>query len=308
VQCKEEEPLLEEELDYPSLFIAGYLPYWGMPNFDRNSLNHLDRVYYFSLAPDADGQFVAPERDIQNLRVLSGRRESTSCELFVVLGGWYESETIHGMAANAEKRRAYIEALVDFCQTHQLEGVDLDWENYPYPFDKDDFVTLVNDLSYALKNAGLGFSIALDVSHYDLATQIVDQVDVINLMSYGILDNAGNHATLNQMVAWLRPYKENQILSDKIIVGVPFYGKRPYDEDDNSPRAVSYRYIVEQSYPLPDVNKFQKYSFNGRNMLTDKVTYLRKHSYHGIMSWELTQDVQYASELSLLKSIVLANQ
>lgn len=307
--CEKDAPLPTPDPDpeWPALFVAGYIPHWGMANFDETALKHLNRVYYFSLAPDVDGQFIVHDRDHQNLSKLNESVKSTNCELYIVLGGWYESENIHAMASTAEKRQAYITALVQLCKTYDLDGVDLDWENYPFPFDINDFIDLVNELSLALAANGLGFTVALDVLHYDLATQIINQVDAINLMLYGMLDDAGNHATFNHMVDGLTPYLNNQIPKDKLIVGVPFYGKRPWDENDTSPRAVTYRYIVEQSFPSPDMNKYQKYAFNGRALLKAKVEYLRKNEFYGIMSWELSQDVEYVSQYSLLRSIVKAN-
>ena len=207
IGCSKDTPEpLPESQDLPHLFVAGYLPHWGMGNFDETALNHIDRVYYFSLAPDVDGQFEILERDRLNLLSLGELTAITDCELFIVIGGWYESENIHIMASSAEKRQAYISEMINLCQTYNLDGVDLDWENYPYPFDIDDFIDLVNEMSYALREKGLGFTVALDRLHYNLATRIIGRVDAVNLMLYGMLDENGNHSTLMHMKDGIAPF------------------------------------------------------------------------------------------------------
>jgi len=292
----------------PALFVAGYLPYWGMGNFDTSALPYLDRIYYFSVAPDVDGSFLMPDRDVQNLLSLGELARANTCELYLVVGGWYESETIHLMASTAEKRQAYITELVKVCKAYQLDGVDLDWENYPYPFDIDDFVSLVEELSSALQAANLGFTVALDKLHYNLATQIIDEVDAINLMLYGMLDENGNHSTMTHMVEGIAPFLSNDIPKEKLIVGVPFYGKRPYKEGDSSARAITYRYIVEKASPASSLNRYLNYSYNGPSLIKSKVQYLRSRRVYGIMSWELSQDVNYTSPYSLLQGMVNANK
>lgn len=109
-----------------------------------------------------------------------------------------------------------------------------------------------------------------------------------------------------QLQGWLSKFEAAGVPRSKLIVGVPFYGKRPYSANDNSSRAITYSYIVQQSSPAYDFNKFGKYSYNGRSILHAKTKYLRDYGYFGIMSWELSQDVEYNSKYSLLKSIIEA--
>ena len=289
------------------LIIAGYIPYYSFHRFDLNCWNVLQRIYYFSLWPDAEGNFQFFDRDIENLNTLKAHIEDEQCELFIVIGGMYESETIHAMAASKTKRTAYIQQLVDFCLGHEITGIDLDWEGYPYPVDQDDFRDLVNEMSLAFRQNNLLFTVALEVSHTDLAYQIKHQVDQINLMSYGILDANGNQATLLQMAQWLDSYKQNGFPSNQLIVGVPFFAWRPYAEGVDSPRALTYRSIVEKSTPSAHSNKYGVYSYNGPDLMRNKVDFLKKQGYHGIMAWELTQDMPFSSPYSLLAAIQTSN-
>lgn len=296
----EEEPLPEK----PSLFVAGYLPWYGFSNFDFEALQHIDRLYYFSIAPDQQGNFLMSDLHQENLKFLNKEMGGSDQELFLVLGGWYESETIFPMAENPEKRAAYTDSIVQFCLSYELDGVDLDWEAYPKAVPEKDYLALVDLLSMKLHQNKLKFTIAVSPSHHRLSAKFKDKADQLNLMSYGVLNDNGQQVTMAQLTGWLNDFDAAGVPRSQLIVGVPFYGKRPYDENDQSARALTYSTIVEQSSPAYGINSYGKYSFNGRGLMETKTKYLRQNNYYGIMAWELSQDVDYHSPFSLLRSIV----
>lgn len=300
-QPEEQKPPI---VDGPELFVAGYLPHYGINRFDLEAINHLDRIYYFSVAPDTLGNFEMEDLHSENIKTLKNKVKGTQTELFIVIGGWYESETIFAMAANESKRTAYADSLVQFCIENDLDGIDLDWESYPRAVPEADYVALVNVLSDKLHANNLLFTIAVAASHVQLSAKFKDKADQINIMSYGVLDDNGNQVPMSMLNTWLNKFDQAGIPRSKLIVGVPFYGKRPYNANDSSSRAVTYSYIVEKSSPAYDDNKYGQYSYNGRSLMHSKTKYLRENSYYGIMSWELSQDVEYNSRYSLLKSII----
>ena len=241
------------------------------------------------------------ETNIQDLNQLIA---GTSCELFLVVGGWYESETIFPMAKNPAKREAYTDALVQFCTVNKLAGVDLDWEAYPSSVPESDYLALVQLMSEKLKENNLKFTIAVAASHHSLSAKFKSYADQINIMSYGVLDAQGNQVPMEMLKGWLQDFEAAGVPRAKLIVGVPFYGKRPYDANNSSARAITYSSIVNQSKPGYNSNKYGEYAFNGRGLLQTKTQYLRDMGYFGVMSWELSQDVPFGSEYSLLNSII----
>lgn len=286
------------------LFVAGYLPWYGYNNFDFDALEYIDRLYYFSIAPTPEGAFVMEEKHktyIEDLKLLT---EGTNCELFLVIGGWYESETIFPMAANAKKREAYTDSVVQFCLDNRLTGVDLDWEAYPTKVPEGDYLALVQTMSEKLKENELKFTVAVAASQQNLSAKFKNYADQINIMSYGVLDEQGKQVPMNMLKGWLQNFEAAGVPRSKLIVGVPFYGKRPYNANDNSARAITYASIVANSSPDYSTNTHGKYAFNGRGLMQTKTAYLREMGYFGVMSWELSQDVAYNSEYSLLQSIV----
>src|SRR6476620_12561945 len=168
------------------IMLSGYLPDYGMGRIDLKNLEYLDRVNYFSIEPDQNGQFQMSDADSTNLELIKTKL-NTQQQLFLVIGGWVKSQNIPTMAADDNKRSAYIQALVGFCKRRKINGVDLDWEDYPGPVSQASFETLVKEMSQALHGQGILFTVALGVSKTTWGNKVKDDVDQINIMSYGTL-------------------------------------------------------------------------------------------------------------------------
>lgn len=295
----------KEDIEYidNDLIIAAYLPYWGMDRADMNSLQYLDIVYYFSLAPDAEGLFMIPDGTIANLNTIKSHISNETL-LFIVLGGWYESETIFPMFADPVKRGDYVSQLVQFCIEHGIDGVDLDWEDYPIVVPSQDRSILTTMMSDSLRAHGLLFSVAMAPYEVNFSAGIHPIVDYINVMSYGFLDENGNQVPLYMFEDYTYEHIFAGIPREKLIMGVPFYAKRPYIEGDLSPRTYNYAKIVAMSHPAPDVNSYGPYSFNGRSLIKSKTSFLIRNEVGGIMAWELSQDVPLSSPYSLFDAIL----
>lgn len=302
---KDDSPVVptEPETVESPIIIAGYLPDYSFGNFDFDALNLLSRVYFFSVAPDTAGNFAISSEMIAHIREVKSAIGDQNIELFLVLGGWYESETIFPMAASAEKRAQYVADITDFCVSEQLDGVDLDWEDYPQTIPQHDYEALCSDLSASLHNQKLLFSVAATTYQVDRTLAIAQYSDFINLMIYDSFDNSGNQATANQFVDALTTFSEAGVPKSKLIGGVPFYGRRIPGASSEEPSAQTYRQIVARYQPSVNMNKAGYYSYNGPDLLALKTRYLIDKRYGGIMAWELTQDVAPGAATSLLRAI-----
>ncbi|SMO40316.1 glycoside hydrolase family 18 protein [Solitalea koreensis] len=295
-QSREKTPITETKI-----MIAGYLPSYGFNGYDFQNLNYVNRVYYFSIEPDVVGGFQMTDVDSTNIEFLKTKLSSQQ-ELFVTIGGWVKSQNIPTMAADPVKRSAYISKLLGYCQRRNIKGIDLDWEDYPNTVSQSSYVTLVKELAEALRPKGIKFSVALGDTKSAFGQQVNNYVDQINLMTYGKLDANGNQSTMLQLTNALSSFVGTGIPKNKLLAGVPFYGKRSAD-----PVSMKYSEIVSASSPATTLNKYDSYSFNGRSFLQDKTAFLRQNGYGGIMVWELSQDVSSTSPYSLLKCIYERN-
>ena len=284
------------------IMVSGYLPDYGLNRLDLKNMEYLDRINYFSIEPDANGHFQMKDADSANLELIKSKLNSRQ-QLFLVIGGWVKSQNIPTMASDAGKRSAYIQEAVAFCKRRGINGVDLDWEDYPAPVNQNAYVALVKEFYRALHAQGILFTVALGEPKASWGYKIKDDVDQINIMIYGKLDASGNQSTMLHMKNTLSGYADPGIPKAKLLAGVPFYGKRA-----TAPVSIEYFTIVAQSQPAPSINKFGDYSYNGRILLQDKTAFLRQSGYGGIVIWEINQDVSVTSEFSLLKSIYDRNK
>ena len=285
------------------IIIAGYLPDYSFSSFDFDALNLLSRVYFFSVAPDSSGNFVISPEMTAHIREVKSAIGNQNIELFLVLGGWYESENIFPMAASAEKRAQYVADITDFCVSEKLAGVDLDWEDYPQSIPQQDYEALCSDLSASLHKQKLMFSVAATTYNVQRSLAVANYTDYINLMIYDSFDSNDNQATYQQFVSALTAFSQAGIPKAKLIGGVPFYGRKPWDNTSSEPSALTYRQIVAKYQPDVSMNKAGNYSYNGPDLLTQKTRYLIDNGYSGIMAWELTQDVAPGAATSLLRAI-----
>jgi chitinase len=151
-----------------------------------------------------------------------------------------------------------VESAVAFVRRHDLDGFDVDWE-YPgmpgygnphRPEDKANFTALMTALREALDKEGtaqgrhyvLTFAAGANVHEYLLHTEmgkVQAVVDFVNLMTYDFREAesekiAGHHGNLylhpkdeTQLSAdrAVRDYLAAGVPADKIVLGVPFYGR-----------------------------------------------------------------------------------
>ena len=284
------------------ILVAGYLPSYGFSRFDMENLKYLNRVYYFALTPTSTGLFQIVGTDTVNLQLLRSKLTSKQ-ELFVTLGGWTGSQYFHVVAKSAAKREAYAQALLQYCKQYKVDGVDLDFEDYPSTVVDSTYYAFCKDLSSVLHPEGILFTTALGVQKAAKATHVIDYVDQINVMSYGKMDGLGGHSTMDQLRTYLKDYSLQGLPNNKLIFGVPFYGKRGTITGDTSALTITYSDIVNAIHPASDINKYGAYSFNGKDLITQKTDTLMQAGYKGIMAWELSQDCSVTSEYSLLKAM-----
>ncbi|MCU7548825.1 glycoside hydrolase family 18 protein [Chitinophagaceae bacterium LB-8] len=314
----------KKKLDYPTtntfrspskILVAGYLPDYGISRTDVSNLALLDRVYYFSVYPDTTtGVFKTFASDTANLNYLNSKLKPGQ-DLFITVGGWVKSKGIPVMAADsAVKRMNYITALMNFCKYFNVKGVDLDWEDYPAAVNRTLYGSFTKQLADSVHARGMKFSVALgdDANKANFGADVVDKIDNVNIMNYGGLDASNNHSTFTQMTSAITLFTNLKIPKSKIIVGVPFFGKRS-GSGTNPPLTQTYSYIFNSAGTKPTMNESKTligstaYAYNGRSLLMQKVDFLRYNAYAGITAWELSQDTTATTEYSLLKTIYDAN-
>jgi GH18 family chitinase len=91
----------------------------------------LTHINYAFLLPDANGTFVAPEHMDQLLAVITAAH-AHGVKVLISVGGWGWDEAFEAFAAQPPARAHFVRTLLEFVETYDLDGVDMDWE-YPGP-------------------------------------------------------------------------------------------------------------------------------------------------------------------------------
>ena len=233
--------------------------------FKRNDLlqpgeiaaEKLTRINY-AFALIQDGQIVnGYAHDDQNLAALVGlKREYPSLTVLISVGGWLGSGSFSDMALTGESRGRFIDSVVVFIRSHELDGLDIDWE-YPAQVgagnrfrseDKRNYTLLFEELRkrfdkeqkrlhrHLFLTAATGAS-GTFLEHTEMG-KVQKYLDTVNLMAYDYYEptddaTTGNHAPLFADPAdpkrisadrSVREFEQAGVPAPKIVLGVPFYG------------------------------------------------------------------------------------
>ena len=219
---------------------------------DATKLTHIN----FAFSRIEDGRLVAGyDTDSANYAVLNGlKEENPSLKIMVSVGGWGWSHGFSDMALTRENRSRFIKSAVRFMKKHNIDGLDLDWEypglpgagNVHRAEDKENFTLLLKECREALdtiqgeKDYLLTIAAAASPSYVENTEmgKVAPYLDLINLMTYDFIgewaDSTGHHANLyassyyeggNSVAQTVRMFEEEGVPSDKLVMGVPFYGR-----------------------------------------------------------------------------------
>lgn len=208
---------------------------------DTRSLNSmqqagesLDRVVNFSLQLGADGSVTT-----HAYPALAAQAGASGIPVYGLLhnwiGGGFNQEVATAVLTSPERRRRLADELIRVAEEYGLDGIDVDLEYLPASL-RENYTTLVRELSERLKPAGLGLSISVPGKVWDDRTspwggafdyaalgQYVDEVAIMAYDEHAPGLQAGPVASLG-WVKQVVQYAVSKIEPSKILLGIPAYG------------------------------------------------------------------------------------
>uniref|UniRef100_UPI0032B08E7C Chitinase n=1 Tax=Heterodera glycines TaxID=51029 RepID=UPI0032B08E7C len=223
--------------------IVGY--YQGIRPLTNDQAKKLTHLILAFSTPDSQGN-LSPLSSVLKQALKAGKSANGALKVMIAIGGGgFDPAIFTSLASNSGTRKSFINNIVSYLKTNELDGCDIDWE-FPTSSDKAIFVTFLRDLKKAMAPSGAVLSMASAASAfyldpgYDLPG-IESAVDFINVMCYDYYGSwtktstgpnsplfkggsADPSDTLNSN--WTMNYHLMKVYNRaKLNMGVPFYGK-----------------------------------------------------------------------------------
>jgi chitinase len=325
--------------------------------FSQVPFQELTHLIYSHAKPTARGdcEIAHPDLDIPNLVALKSlRAQNPRLLVLLSVGGWSGSTYFSDVAATPSARSHFSASCLRIVEKYGLDGLDIDWE-YPVTggkptdhkriSDKENNVLLLKQLRSDLNAFEHERHLLLTIASTcyrnhlnDLSLkEMSDVLDWFNLMGYDFnemqprrtshnsglftwamtseLDaDATKYANSDAAVQW---YLNHGVPSEKIVLGVPFYGQvwagvsneneglyEPYRGRPGEDGVLSYREIEQTYLPIYTrhwddqvevpwlYNKDTKtmISYEDAQSIAVKAKYVIQKHLGGMMLWDLGQD------------------
>jgi GH18 family chitinase len=195
--------------------------------------------------------------------------------------------------------------MVNFIETNNLDGIDVDIEGSLLPFIGANYNRFVLELKDHLHAKGKAITAALMPISLDpiIVSSTLQAFDFINIMAYNAsglwnLSNPGPHSSFEfaeeSLDFWMTT---NTIPAHKLTLGIPFYG---INFDPEIAASTTYGEIITEDTENAYVDNVDLIYYNGIPTVVKK-TELAMEKVSGIMIWELGQDA--FNELSLVRAV-----
>lgn len=287
--------------------VVGYLPHYRFAISDQIEYDKLTHLMFAFVNPDIDGNLSIGDRDLAPV-INTAKAINPDIRLFISIAGGGrtpELEAAYGKWLLQENRSVFINQLMNYVRTYQLDGIDVDLE---WDFVNELYSPFVIELADSLHNENLEISAALPGTYRypEVSNEALEVFDFINLMSYDLRGpwnptNPGPHSPYSFAVESIAYWKNQGLTSDRLHLGVPFYG---YDFTNLSDvTAFTFWSMILENYDYAWTDQVGERYYNGIPTIRDK-TALAMEETAGIMIWELGQDAfDPDRDYSLLRAI-----
>jgi GH18 family chitinase len=277
----------------PAFRIAGYLPEYRFAKFDPAHAAPLTDLILFAAEPTADGQLDMTRFKDAPWRALKEFKTRQRIRLNLCVGGWGRSSQFPAVAADLVLRRRFAQSALDILLAQRLDGLDLDWEHPEGDAQQQAYADLLGELHAAFLPHGLQLSLTM-APWQRLPPSAYEAADWVQLMSY---DYGGRHATLDQATRDVDEFLRRGVPAEKIILGLPFYGRHMQQRE----QSLAFAEIARRHVLPAEADEADGVFFNGPETIRRKTRLALSRNLGGVMIWEIGQDAR--DDRSLLRTI-----
>ena len=293
------------------LKIKGFFTTWNQHKYSilHAPLDKLDEVIVCFAWADESGNLNVSELDGIDFIVKHCHKKNVKVTL--AIGGATKSAFFHPMSASPVARENFVSETINYCKTHKLDGVNIDWEHWPDPNNVDTVVnkhitTLFKELYTATQKNNLWLSFdayATDYYGKHYPSELISYSDELIIMSYdgaGVWSAIGHHSDMNLFnngyAYWLNKMGEEN--ASKITMGVPFYGIS-FDKNHTPGNSATARAVLYNDYLIDHKKAYDNDTIqtkkgviihNGIKTLSEKVAAVKENGNLGLAIWEISFD------------------
>ncbi|MGC4004413.1 MAG: glycosyl hydrolase family 18 protein [Pirellulales bacterium] len=288
--------------------VVAYVPNWiDVAKFSRTidyaKLTHINIA--FENPTDAHGTLSFHKGNAE----LIATAHKAGVKVLVSLGGGADS-TNKTMQAHyfdligAEKRADFAAKLAKYLDDHDFDGLDVDLEG---PAINADYGPFIEELDKILRPRGKSLTAALSEGYggKNVPDATLQRFDFVNVMAYDgkgswNANDPGQHSSLQLAERAIAYWRKRGLSSEKIVLGVPFYGYGFGRDFRKSPYA--YDAIVAK-YPGAETRDESGDTiwYNGIPTIQAKSRLVLDEKLGGVMIWSLDNDAP--GDKSLLRAI-----
>ena len=235
-------PPLDEEEEYGEalIWVYGYLPYWVDAEPDWSAITH---VAYFNADLAEDGSIVDTWRWEEEAPTLVPTAHEHGVKVHLTLTCFNEP-IMESVLPSPQKRARAVSELQALVEAYDADGVSVDCESMPKSL-KGDLVDFVAELSEAVDEVTVATPAIDWRGAYDY-DQLARYSDGLFIMGYGYHWSGGDPGPVAPLfggapwsdysLEWtIQDYVANGTPPDKIILGLPLYGRLWPTEDTSVP-------------------------------------------------------------------------
>jgi len=314
---------------FASSTVVGYYPAWLRQQLpaEKIAIENLTHVIHAFAWPEEDGSI----SHYSNLLYpqLNQKIHSNDKKILVSLGGWGQSEAFSSMTANQTARNNFIENVIDFCVNHDYDGADIDWEHPSNSTDRNRMLLLMRELRQAFNERDSTLLLTMAVPAGSWSGQWYDYlamkkyVNWFGCMTYDIHGNWSGHSGHNSPL-YAPPHDHcgsvhtgieyltisRKIPKEKILLGIPFYGKefnasglyQPFAGNvaDHTYHDIVLNFVNGWLYQwdefskvpyLMNITNTKVITYDDSMSVRLKCEYALDNNLAGVMIWALGQDV-----------------
>jgi spore germination protein YaaH len=224
---------LDPSAPSPGFWVAGYMVDYDSRSFDvvKTRSTHMDQVVVFGYTFNGQGNVSGQDQVL--VRGVAAKQKRVILFNNTTAKG-FDADLVHAILTSPAVQDAALKGIVDKVKSLDAGGVQIDFENIP-PGDRDAYTAFLSKLKGLLHPEGLTLSIAAAAKTQDSKTgwggatdyaaigQIVDYFYIMAYDEHWTGGEPGPVASLPWVEKVIR-YATGVMPSQKIILGIPFYG------------------------------------------------------------------------------------